>query len=132
MSTAKLATACALTAAVVAGCGTAAKPVAGSGQSRSPSAGHARLDDPRTRHIPCLLANHLQVSQFGLTGIQIGTPPGGPKVTFAPTPGAAQNDQIANQVGGAEVIGSALLYPNQGSDAELQVIEDCLAAGVSG
>jgi hypothetical protein len=30
------------------------------------------------------------------------------------------------------VIGSALLYPNQASDAELNQIETCLAQGVSG
>jgi hypothetical protein len=132
MFLAKLAAASALTAVVLAGCGTSAKPVAGSGAGRSPDAGHARLDDPRTQHIPCLRAHHLQLTEFGQNGIQIGPAATGPTVRFAPTPGAAQDLQIRNQVAGAEVIGAALLFPNQASDSELQVIEDCLTNGVTG
>ncbi len=30
------------------------------------------------------------------------------------------------------MIGAALLYPNQASDALLQKVEDCVAKGVSG
>ncbi len=33
---------------------------------------------------------------------------------------------------GAEVIGSALLYPNAASDSELSKVEACIAQGVSG
>jgi hypothetical protein len=51
---------------------------------------------------------------------------------FTPTPGSAQADQIRAAAQGAEVIGSALLYPNQGSDQELAQIETCLTRGVSG
>ena len=53
-------------------------------------------------------------------------------MVFEPTPGAAQESQIDGQVEGAEVIGSALLYPNQASDSLLQKVEDCVAKGVSG
>ena len=53
-------------------------------------------------------------------------------MNFAPTPGAAQDAQISGRVTGAEVIGSALLYPDQASDGLLQTVEDCLAAGVTG
>jgi len=38
--------------------------------------------------------------------------------------------QIDGQVESAEVIGSALLYPNQGSTSELNSIEGCLDQGV--
>ena len=51
---------------------------------------------------------------------------------FAATPGAAQAYQIDGSAQAAEVIGSALVYPNQGSDGELTAIEDCLAQGVQG
>ncbi len=122
----------ALAAAVLSGCGTTAKPVAGSIPANAPSAGHAQVDDPRALHIPCLQAHHLPVIEQGQTDLLIGSAPGDPTITFAPTPGAAQDLQIRAQVAGAEVIGSALLYPHQGSDAELQVIEDCLTQGVSG
>jgi hypothetical protein len=132
MSTAKLVAACAVSAVALSACGTSAKPVAGSVTGKSPNAGHARLDDPRSIHLPCLQAHHLPITLFGQTGIQIGQPPSGPTITFVPTPGAAQNYQITDQAEKAEVIGGALLQPNQGSDAELQVIEDCLAQGVKG
>ena len=74
----------------------------------------------------------LPVQEFGQTGIQIGAAPAGPRVVFTPSPGSAQGDQIEARVQGAEVIGAALLYPNQGSDAELNQIETCLTQGVSG
>lgn len=68
----------------------------------------------------------------GTTAIQVGQLPAGPTIRFAPTQGAATADQIENTEQGAEVIGSALLYPNQASNSELNTIEDCLAHGVSG
>jgi hypothetical protein len=74
----------------------------------------------------------LPVQLVGPTGMQIGPLPGGPTVEFEPTPGTAQGIQINGQAQGAEVIGSALLYPHTASDAELKLIETCLAKGVSG
>jgi hypothetical protein len=96
------------------------------------------IDDPRTKHVKCLQQNGLPVTQIAqggsnnLPGIQIGTVGSGPTVRFEPTPGAAQFDQISGSVQGAEVIGTALLFPNQASDKELKVVEDCLAVGVKG
>ena len=69
---------------------------------------------------------------MGQAWLQVGTKPSGPTVQFEPTPGAAQELQIDGQVESAEVIGSALLYPNQASDALLQKVEDCMAKGVTG
>jgi hypothetical protein len=53
-------------------------------------------------------------------------------VTFLATPGAAQYAQISGSAQGAEVIGAALLYPNQAPDSELSLIENCLSSGVQG
>ncbi len=64
--------------------------------------------------------------------MQVEAKPYGPTVYFEPTPGAAQEMQINGQVQGAEVIGSALLYPNQASDQLLTTVEGCVAQGVSG
>jgi hypothetical protein len=127
MSLAKLVAASCLAVLALAGCGSTSVHPAGSG--------HGKVDDPRTAksdHLACMRAHHLPVQPVGLTGIQIGAAPAGPRVVFTPAPGAAQGDQIQAQVQGAEVIGSALLYPNQGSDTELNQIETCLAQGVSG
>jgi hypothetical protein len=121
-----------LAAVGLSACGTSSKPVAGSIPTNAPKAGHATVDDPRARHISCLRAAGLPVVKQGQTNLLIGTAVGDPTVTFAPTPGAAQEEQITNRVESAEVIGSALLYPHRASDDELQTIEDCLAEGVSG
>jgi hypothetical protein len=40
--------------------------------------------------------------------------------------------QIHGLSQGAEVIGSALLYPNQASDKLLTKVENCVALGVGG
>jgi hypothetical protein len=123
---------CAVAALAVSACGSTAKPVAGSIPANATTVGHAKVDDPRAMYVPCLQAHHLPVVERGQTDLLIGTAPGDPTVAFTPTPGAAQSYQITMQAPGAEVIGTALLYPHQASDAELQVIEDCLAMGVSG
>jgi hypothetical protein len=119
----------ALTAAVaiaLCGCGSVVKP----------PQGHGKLDDPRTyaagNHLKCLRQQHLPVQEVGRTGMQIGALPAGPSVWFQPTPGAAQSQQINGLSQGAEVIGAALLYPHGAGDAELKVIETCLAKGVNG
>ena len=96
-------------------------------------AGRGSVADPRTQagRLACLRAHHLAVAEVGSTDLQIGPRPAGPTVRFAPSPGAAEGDQIEGLAQGAEVIGSALLYPNQAPDSELKVIENCVAQGVS-
>jgi hypothetical protein len=124
-----------LAALALAGCGTSAKPLAGTVNPNGKPIGRGRVDDPRTNkpnHVACLRKQHLQVTLVGQTGIQIGTPPAGPRVVFEPTAGIAQGMQIQGQAQPAEVIGSALVYPDQGSDSELKKVEDCIAEGVSG
>lgn len=95
--------------------------------------GRGRVADPRTQsgRLACLRAHNLSVAEVGSTGLQIGPLPGGPTVRFTASPGAAEGDQIEGLAQGAEVIGSALVYPNQATDSELKVIEDCVAQGVS-
>jgi hypothetical protein len=130
MSSAKLAVAVALAALSLSACGSTAKPVAGTPQAAIKS--RQGVDDPRTKHLKCIRQDHLVVVPVGATGLQVGTPPSGPTINFEATPGAAQALQLEGKVTGAEVIGSALLYPNQASDSELQQVEDCLAVGVTG
>jgi hypothetical protein len=132
MSSAKVAVLCASLAVALAGCGNSPKPVAGSIPPNAVSEGHAKIDDPRARHLPCLRQHKLAVAKVGRTWLQIGGAPAGPRINFLPTPGAAQEAQISGQVQGAEVIGSALLYPDAASDRLLKTVEDCLAEGVTG
>ena len=115
-----------MSALALSACSAAVKPATG---------GRGRIDDPRTtknNRVSCLRQARLPVQEVGQTGLQIGSLPVGATVVFAPTPGSAQAQQIQAQSQGAEAIGSALLYPNQAPDPELQAVEDCLAKGVSG
>ncbi len=138
MCSAKLAVTGALAALALAGCGNTSKPEAGQVRLMAGKhAGRGVVDDPGTKHMKCLQQHHVPVVRtvYGarrLPGLQIGTPPAGPTVTFEPTPGAAQQAQISATAQAAEVIGSALLFPNQASDEELKVVEDCMALGVTG
>jgi hypothetical protein len=95
--------------------------------------GRGRVADPRTQagRLDCLRAHRLPVTEVGDTGLQIGQLPAGPTIHFTPSTGAAEAAQLEGQAQGAEVIGSALVYPNQASDPELGVIENCVAQGVS-
>src|SRR5205807_9279025 len=102
-----------LLAAALAGCGSAPKPRAGTPAAQGQTVGHARVDDPRTLHVECLKQAHLPVTEVGQTGVQVGPLPNGPTIVFEPTPGAAQESQLSGKAQGAEVIGSALLYPNK-------------------
>jgi hypothetical protein len=130
MPSAKLAPACALVVMSLAACGTTAKPEAGT--LRADAKARKQIDDPRIKHIKCLRAAKIPVVAIGQTELTVGTPPAEAKVVFTPTPGSAQQSQIGGLSPGAEVIGSALLYPQRDSDAQLQQIEDCLAVGVKG
>jgi hypothetical protein len=123
----KLALAAGLAASVLCGCGSTTKPSQGRGKIESP------LTYPQN-HLTCLRKDNLPVQTLGHYVIQIGALPTGPTVRYQPTPGAAQAQQIygLSSAEGAEVIGSAQLYPNGASDSELKKIELCLSQGVSG
>ncbi|MGH2884967.1 MAG: hypothetical protein ACRDPA_20070 [Solirubrobacteraceae bacterium] len=120
----------------VAGCGGAVKvqPTASASSTKLVSRG--KVDSPLTdmhNHLDCLRDDdHLAVQVLSPTKLQVGPAPAGPMIVFTPTAGAAQAQQIDGTAQGAEVIGTALMYPNQGSDSELTGIEDCLAQGVQG
>lgn len=127
MPSSKSALALGLAAIVVCGCGSAVKPPQGRG----------KIDTPITypkNHLTCLRKAHFEVQVVDRYDLQIGQPPAGPRVHFQPTPGAAQAEQIQGLPApqGAEVIGSAQLYPNGATDNQLKKIELCLSAGVSG
>ncbi len=108
--------------------------LAACGNSVQRPGGRGRVNDPRTQagRLGCLLSHHLPVADTGATGLQIGPLPAGPTIRFMPSPGGAEESQIEGRAQGAEVIGSALLYPNGAPDSELKVIEGCMAQGVKG
>jgi hypothetical protein len=136
MSPGKFALSGALAALALCGCGVAAKPPAGTQNISARPGMHGQVDRLRRQHYFCILGAGLPASTFTASGgrpaIQVGSPPSGPTVVFEPTAGAAQMLQIEGQSQSAEVIGSALLYPNVASDNTLATVERCLAVGVTG
>jgi hypothetical protein len=122
-------------ALALAGCGGAIRvqPTTPAGSSKLASRGE--VDSPLTdirNHLGCLRDDHLPVEVVSPTRMQVGAAPAGATIVFAATPGAAQRDQIVGTAQGAEVIGSALVYPNQAPESVLSGIEACLAQGVQG
>jgi hypothetical protein len=134
MSSAKWAAAAVVVAMSLSACGVASKPEAGTPQAATQS--KSSYSDPRTKHVKCLRADHIPFHELTLDrnkpSIQVGTRPSGPTIVFMATPGAAQNDQIQGDAQGAEVIGAALVYPNEASNALMSKVEACMAEGVSG
>ncbi|HZU40032.1 MAG TPA: hypothetical protein VE992_03220 [Solirubrobacteraceae bacterium] len=124
MSLAKLTLVSGLAAIALSACGTVeVKPKS--------IVSRGRVEAPTTsgpNHLQCLLADGLPARQTGPNDLVIGSV----RVHFDATPGAAQADQFEDREQAAEVIGSALVYPGNASDAELSKIEACVAQGVKG
>jgi hypothetical protein len=120
-------------ALALAGCGGGVHPSTPAGSAKLASRG--QVDSPLTdmhNYLGCLRKAHLPVQVVSATKLQVGSAPVGPTIVFTPSAAVSQADQIDGRVQGAEVIGSAEVYPNQGSDAELSKIGACLAVGVQG
>jgi hypothetical protein len=122
-------------AVALAGCSGAVRvqPTTPSGSTKLVSRG--RVDSPLTdtdNHLGCMRSAHLPVQVVSPIELRVGSAPSGPTIVFTNSPGAAQSDQIQGMSQGAEVIGTALVYPNQGSYAELASIAACLQQGVQG
>jgi len=115
-----------LTALATSACGSAVK---------SATSSRGKIDNPATakaNRIQCLTDKHIPVRQVSLNELWLGPQPASPRVVFDATEGAAQGVQIHGQDPGAEVIGAALLFPDQAPGKELSVIENCLSKGVKG
>jgi hypothetical protein len=120
-------------AVALAGCGAVrVQPTTPSGSTTLASRG--KVDSPLNveGRLACIRSAHLPVHVVSPIELQIGAAPTGPTIVFMNSPGGAQSDQIEGKIQGAEVIGTAELYPNQGSDAELASLVACLQPGVQG
>lgn len=129
----RLITGLSFAALVLAGCGGAVRVQPSTPAGSTQLASRGRVDSPLTGvrdHLGCLRAAKLPVQVVSPVRLQVGAAPTGPTIVFTPSPAVAQADQIQALAQGAEVIGSALVYPNQGSRAELSSIGACLAQGV--
>ena len=135
MSSAKIAVACAAIAMSLSACGVASKPEAGSVQAATKSAQQLKSSDTRNKHVKCLAKDHIPYTLYthdSDPSIQMGPLPQGPTAVFLASPGAAQNEAITGRAQAAEVIGSALLYPNQAPNRLIAKVESCMKIGVTG
>ena len=126
-------TAVAFAALALTGCGAVnVQPTTPAGSSTLASRGRVDSPEKMRNHLECLRDAHLSVRIVSPTRLQVGPAPAGPTIVFAATAGSAQAYQIDGSAQAAEVIGSALVYPNQASDGEMATIGACLAQGVQG
>jgi hypothetical protein len=135
MSSAKVASAAVAVAMSLSACGVASKPEAGSAQAATKSAQQQKSADPRTKHVKCLARKHIAYTLLTIDrypSIQVGSRPTGPTIEFLATPGAAQDEAIKGLAQAAEVIGSALVYPNQAPNPLMATVEKCMTIGVTG
>jgi hypothetical protein len=134
MRIARFAAAAVVVALALSACGSSTKPVAGTPQAAAQA--KKGLNDPRPTHIKCLRADHVtdihEYYSAGRPAFQVGTRPSGPTVVFEATPGMGQGVQISGSDQGAEIIGSALVFPNDASAKLAHKFETCVALGVSG
>ncbi len=111
------ATCLACMAVLVAGCGL-------SGEDDST----ADPNDKRAVALECITEDQgLEARLDGNDRIQVGDPATGPRIRFFLTGGEAEAEQFEGRGEGAEQIGAALLYVNDGDDETLEVVENCLA-----
>jgi len=134
---AQLAVTVGLMAVLLSACGISAKPQAGTAHISRSHDFYGLVDHPYTLDVKCLKTDHVKFRKYltksqKLPAIQIRSLPTGPTLVFEPTPGIAQGIQIQGGAEGAEVIGAALLYPNQAKNKLLTKVEDCAVVGANG
>jgi hypothetical protein len=101
------------------GCGIGSDDAAPSGES-----------DIRTAMMSCFEDGGLDPRLEGEEGseeIVVGDGSGAPRVRFFLTAGESEAAHFQGKGEGAEQIGATWLYVNDGSEDDLQVMEDCLA-----
>jgi hypothetical protein len=86
--------------------------------------------DIRSNMMACFQGEGLDAHLEGEEGeedIVIGDGPGAPRVRFFLTAGESEAAHFEGRGEGAEQIGAAWLYTNEGDDDTLEIAENCLA-----
>jgi hypothetical protein len=83
-------------------------------------------NDKRAVALDCFVNEEgLDAELVGDQSVQVGGP-GGPRVEFFLSSGEATSQQFKGEAQGAEQIGAALLFVGDGTDDELEAMENCL------
>jgi hypothetical protein len=126
-------------AVLISGCGIAAKPQAGTPHLLTKPGFHGVYDDQRPTRTACLKRHDVAFTTYltkrkvngvrtNLQAVKIDK--GGASVIFYPDANIAEGQEIMGQALGAELIGAALLYPENTSGGTLTKVENCIALGV--
>jgi hypothetical protein len=83
--------------------------------------------DKRAVAMTCFQEEGLDARLEGDNAIVIGDGEGAPRIKFFLTSGLSEGRQFQGRAEGAEQIGPALLYVNEGEDDVLETVENCLA-----
>jgi hypothetical protein len=83
-------------------------------------------NDKRGVALSCIKGEDVPATLIGEKSIQVDGPTG-PRIEFFVSSGEAEARQFQGEAQGAEQVGAALLFVNQGNDEVLKKIEDCLA-----
>ncbi len=85
-------------------------------------------NDKRATALACLTEEkQIDARPMGRDSIQVGAGESGPRVRFFLTGGEAEAEQFKGRAEGSEHIGSALLFSRNGSEEQLQQVEECLS-----
>lgn len=98
----------------------------GCGSSEPATGDEPDPNDKRAVALDCFTNDAgLDAELVGEQSIQVAGP-GGPRVEFLLSTGEAESLQFQGEAQGAEQVGPALLFVNDGSDEVLKSLEDCL------
>jgi len=110
---------------LLAACALAVLP-AGCGSEESVTGDEPDPNDKRAVALDCFVNEAgLEAELTGEQSIQVEGP-GGPRVEFFLSSGEAESLQFKGEAQGAEQVGAALVFVNDGSDEVLEDVENCL------
>lgn len=99
---------------------------AGCGSDEATTSDEVDPNDKRAVALDCFTNEAgLEAELVGEQSIQVEGP-AGPRVEFFLSGGEAESQQFKGEAQGAEQVGAALLFVNDGSDEVLEDLENCL------
>jgi len=101
-------------------------PGCGSGDDEAIRNAGPNPDDKRSVALSCIEGAGVPAALTGEKSIQVDGA-GAPRIEFFVSSGEAEGKQFQGEAQGAEQVGAALLFVNEGDDETLKKIEDCLA-----
>lgn len=114
-------------AVAIAGCGSVrTSPQSGGEDPVRGGAAGFKTYQPRDTLLECLRGKGAAAVPVGEDVIQMLPASSAPRIVMEPEAGFATGLQSRGKAEGAELIGRALVYAGRSSDAQVELIQDCL------